>query len=453
MPVNSQTAAEPFVMTAEAEEQGQWMHALAHRLFPICRSITGNGVRESLEILREYLPGMTTHEVPTGTRCFDWTIPKEWNIRGAYVEAPDGTRVVDFADHNLHVVSYSVPIDCEMELEELDTHLFSLPDQPEAIPYVTSYYREFWGFCLAHNVRQGLKPGRYRVVIDSWLEPGSLSYGELILPGPSTEEILVSTYVCHPSMANNELSGPILGAALARWLSGRDRRYTYRFVFVPETVGAICYLSRNLEQMRANTVAGFVLTCVGDELAWSFMPSREGGTLADRAALHVLDRSLPTFDRYSFLQRGSDERQYCSPGIDLPVCSVMRSKYMTFPQYHTSLDDLSFVTARGLGESFQMHQRVLETLEGNCRPVTKVLGEPKMSDRGLRPTLGRLGSALSTMTMMNLIVYSDGKRDLIEIADLIGADAWTLHEVALQMRDAGILDLTETAGIQRGITT
>lgn len=420
--------------------EGEFMHDLAQRLWPICRSITGPGVRETLRILAEFLPDLQTHEVPTGTKCFDWTVPREWSVRAAYVEDPAGRRAIDFAENNLHIVSYSVPFEGTLELAELNEHLFSLPDQPTAIPYVTSYYKEFWGFCLAHDVRETLPEGTYRVVIDSELKSGSLTYGELILPGESEEEILISTYVCHPSMANNELSGPVLAAALARWLSGIRRRYTYRFVFVPETIGAICYLSRNLEAMRARTIAGLVLTCVGDERAWSFMPSREGDTLADRAARHVLKQYAPAFDVYSFLQRGSDERQYCSPGIDLPVCSIMRSKYMTYPEYHTSQDDLNFVTARGLGASFLVHQALIETLEANTVPVSRVLGEPMMSSRGLRPTLGRAGSALSTMTMMNLLAYADGKRDLIAIAELIGIPALDLSVAAATLRDAGLID-------------
>ncbi len=417
------------------------MHELMTRLWPICRSITGDGVRETLNILKERLPELTLHEVPTGTKCFDWTVPNEWSISSACLTGPDGEKLVDFDDNNLHVVNYSSPVDRTLSLDELQPHLHSLPDQPGTVPYVTSYYKENWGFCLPHSVRKNLRPGDYRAVINSSLTPGSLTYGELILEGRTDKEILISTYICHPSMANNELSGPVLGTALAEWVNSLDRNFTYRFLFVPETIGAICYLSRHLDEMRAKTIAGFVLTCVGDERAWSFMPSRNGETLADRTARHVLKRLAPEHTEYSFLQRGSDERQYCSPGVDLPVCSVMRSKYMTFPEYHTSLDNLEFVTAQGLADSYFLHQRMIETLEGNCLPKTIILGEPKMSDRGLRPTLGKRGSALSTMTMMNLIAYSDGLSDLVSIGETIGVSAWDLVQTARQLADLEILEL------------
>lgn len=430
-------------LRGDAAEAGKAMHALARRLFPICRSLTGDGTRETLAILSEHLPSLNLIEVPSGTRAFDWTVPDEWNIRGARLTAPNGQTVVNFDDHNLHVVGYSEPVDKVLSLEELQPHLHSIPELPEAIPYVTSYYRRNWGFCVPQHVRDALLPGNYHALIDSVLKPGSLTYGELLLPGELKDEIFLSTYICHPSMANNELSGPVVTTWLAKWIASAPRRFSYRIVFVPETIGSICYISRNLDAMKRNIIAGFNISCVGDDRSHSFLPSRAGCTLADRTALHVLKHMAPEFIRYSFLDRGSDERQYCAPGIDLPVASVMRSKYGEYPEYHTSLDDLTLVTETGLAGGYDILRRCLETMEANKVWQVTVLGEPQLGKRGLYPDTSKRGAYDAVASLMNLLAYADGAHDLMEIAEAIGVPVWELEGHCATLSEHGLLKLLE----------
>ena len=410
---------------------GKEMYYWAEKLFPINRSITGDGVRQTLAFLQRILPDLVVHSVPSGTIAFDWTVPNEWNVCAAYIEDEGKNRIIDFRDNNLHLLGYSEPVDKWVEYEELQEHLYSLPEQPDAIPYVTSYYSRRWGFCITHKQREQLtKKAKYHVVIESQLKAGVLNYGELILPGQEQKEILISTYICHPSMANNELSGIVVTAAIARELLSRDRRYTYRILFLPETIGSIVYLSRHAEQMQEKTIAGFVVTCVGDERMYSFMPSREGNTLADKVATFVLDNLVSKYTKYSFLDRGSDERQYCSPLIDLPVVSIMRSKYGSYKEYHTSKDNLSFISPKGLAKSFEILITCLDVLEENHKYKVTNPCEPQLGKRGLYPTLSRKKNMAGVREMMNFLAYATGERDIIDLCEKTSIDFKQCVEIA-----------------------
>jgi aminopeptidase-like protein len=426
------------------EQSGLEMHELMRKLWPICRSISGQGVRDSLAIMAQELPELKFHEIASGTQCFDWKVPDEWNIRDAYIVTPGGTKICEFKKNNLHVMGYSVPVNAELELEDLLSHLYSLPEIPHAIPYVTSYYKKRWGLCISQTERDGLKPGRYRAVIDSTLEPGVLNYADLVLPGESKEEVLLSTYICHPSMANNELSGPTVAIALAKWLTAiPQRRYTYRFVFIPETIGSIIYLSHNMEHLKQHTVAGFMINCVGDDRAYGFMPSRQGNSLADRAGQHALKHHAVNFDSYSFLLRGSDERQYCSPGVDLPIASLFRSKYGTYPEYHTSLDDMTLVTPGGLLGGLNSFQRAIQSIEANHLYLAQVKGEPNLGSRGLYPTISTTDTHNIVLGLINVFSYSDGLHDLLAIAELLDMPIWELAKAANSLNSHGLIGLSK----------
>jgi aminopeptidase-like protein len=416
------------------------MHDFAWELFPICRSLTGEGVRQTLARIKKELPDLRLVEVPSGTKCFDWEVPREWNIQDAWIIDPDGNKIVDFKKNNLHVVGYSIPVVGEFTLEELQPHLFSLSDQPTAIPYITSYYREFWGFCMTDILRKSLKPGKYKTKIESRLTQGHLTYGELLIPGRSKKEIFLSTYVCHPSMANNELSGPAVTTWLAKWiLKNTDRRFSYRIVFIPETIGSIVYLSRHAEELKSKMLAGYVISCVGDERTYSYLPSRHGNTLTDRVSIRALKEHAPDFIRYSFLDRGSDERQYCSPGIDLPVALITRSKFGAYPEYHTSLDDLNFVTAAGLQGAFEIYTKCIKALEASERFQATILCEAQLGKRGLYPTIGTKNSALATRVVSNLLAFSDGNYDLQDIAEKLGMTTSELRPTVARLLEEKLL--------------
>jgi aminopeptidase-like protein len=424
--------------TGSSHNLGKQLYELVGRLFPICRSITGNGVRQTLDILRDYIP-LKILEVPTGTKVFDWTVPKEWNIHDAFVEDESGNKIIDFQKNNLHVLGYSLPIDQWVSLSELQEHLHSLPEQPNAIPYVTSYYQERWGLCIAHNERLKLKEGKYRVMIDSELKDGHLTYGEYIHPGATNHEVFLSTYVCHPSMANNELSGPVVATFIAKWLASKPRRYTYRIIFIPETIGSIAYLSKHIEELKQYVVMGFNLSCLGDEHAYSYVASRYGNSPADSIASNVLSFTHPDFIKYAFLDRGSDERQYCSPGVDLPLVTLCRSKYGTYPEYHTSLDNLDFVTAEGLLGGYEFVRDCIYAAENNKIYEVICYCEPQLGKRGLYPNLSTKKSGASVKTMMDFIAYADGTNDLIQISNIIGKSVNEIVPLAERLLEAELL--------------
>jgi|MDSY01.1.fsa_nt_gb aminopeptidase-like protein len=410
---------------------GQEIYKLAKSLWPLNRSLTGDGVRETLNIIKKLLPNLKIKEVPTGTKVFDWTIPKEWKVNKAYIVDPNGNKICDFSKNNLHLVGYSTPFTGTLSLEELNNHLYSIEDQPDAIPYLTSYYKKKWGFCLTHHQRKGLSKGQYKVIVDTKLFDGSLTYGELIIKGKSKKEVFLSTYICHPSMANNELSGPTVLTYLAKWLQDHKKRgLTYRIIFIPETIGSITYLSINYKWMKKNIIAGFNVTCVGDNRAYSYLPSRDGATMSDNIAKHVLNWTDPNFIRYTWLDRGSDERQYCAPGIDLPIASICRSKYEEYPEYHTSLDTLGeVVTPKGLDGGYWVIRKALELIEKNKKFKVTVLGEPQMGKRGLYPSMSIKNIDDQTFLMMNFISYCDGKTSLLDIADKLNIPVWDLYEI------------------------
>ena len=418
---------------------------LLREIFPINRSLTGNGTRETLSVLSNLISEIQINEVPSSTKVFDWIVPDEWNIDEAYILTPSGDRICDYQVHNLHLVGYSIPIETKLSLAQLQLHLHSIPEMPNAIPYITSYYKRIWGFCITHEDRLKMEDGEYEVIIRGSLEPGHLTYGELQIPATvkTEDEIFFSTYICHPSMANNELSGPVVATFLAKWLQELPvRRYNYRFVFIPETIGSITYLSRHWQELKARVVAGFNLTCVGDDRCYSYVPTRRGNTIADQVAKHVLQHQDPKFIEYSFLDRGSDERQYCSPGIDLPVVTMCRSKYHCYPEYHTSLDNLDLVSEEGLQGALLVHQRAVICLEHNQKYRTTVLGEPQLGKRGLYPQTGTRDAAKEADRIMNVLAYCDGRTSMLEIAELINTPLWELLPIVESLRSHTLVEVS-----------
>lgn len=438
---------EALLDESRVDQFGDEMFALCKELWPLNRSLTGEGNRKTLEILKRELPSLQLREVPSGTQVFDWVVPREWVVREAWIRSPDGKKICDFSQNNLSLVGYSTAVDCEMSLEDLQGHLYSLPEQPDAVPYVTSYYSDHWGFCLSETDRANLEPGTYTVFIDSEHLEGSMSYGELLLPGLEKSEILLSTYICHPSMANNELSGIAVSWAIAKWLAQhRNLRHSYRILFLPETIGPITYLSQHLAELQKSVVAGYVLTCVGDDRAFSFVPTRHGNTLADRVAMHVLKQMDPGFQFYSWFDRQSDERQYGAPGVDLPIASMMRSKYGSFPEYHTSKDTLGeVVTPAGLVGALRAYQNAIRVLELDCYPITTTIGEPNLGRRGLYPSVSTKNTLAKVKLVRDLISMSDGHHSLLEIAEMIGTDFVTAYRLVARLVQVDLLRVSSRA--------
>ena len=428
----------------DLERSGAQIHDFAREAFPICRSITGDGVRRTLQILGRHIP-LEVREAASGTAVFDWEVPREWNIRDAWVKKADpdsvgGGRVIDFRAHNLHVLSYSVPVRRTMPLAELKEHLFTLPDAPDLIPYRTSYYQERWGFCLSHRQLESLEEGDYEVVVDSTLEPGHLTWGELFLPGESADTVLFSAHVCHPSLANDNLSGVGVCAFLAARLAEVDRRYSYRFLFIPGTIGSITWLALNREA-AGRVRHGLVAANLGDGGAFHYKRSRRGDAEIDRAVARVLADSGEPHEIEDFVPYGYDERQYCSPGVDLAVGLLSRTPWGRYPQYHTSADNLDLVRPEHLGASLERYLEVVRVLETNRRYRNlNPHCEPQLGRRGLYPTIGGAAGQEQQLALLWVLNQSDGEQTLLDVAERSGMRYATVLEAADKLKRAGLLE-------------
>jgi aminopeptidase-like protein len=422
----------------DLQEVGEELHRFAAELYPICRSITGDGIRQTLTLIQKRIP-LQISEVPTGTEVFDWTVPKEWNIRDAYIKDSRGKKVVDFRECNLHILNYSTAIHASVLLNDLRAHLFTLPEHPDWIPYRTSYYKPEWGFCMSHNQLRGLKDGEYEVCIDASLEDGHLTYGECFLPGGSSDEVLISCHICHPSLANDNLSGLTVATALAELLSGRDLRYSYRFLFIPGTIGAITWLARNRENV-GRIRHGLVLTGIGDAGGFHYKKSRRGNAEIDQAAAHVLRHCGEPSEILEFSPYGYDERQYCSPGFNLPVGCLMRSVWGTFPEYHTSADNLDFIQPSQLARSLRVCAGIVDVLENNQRYRNlNPYCEPQLGKRTLYRSTGGEAIGVEINARLWVLNFSDGEHSLLDIADRSGMPFSAISAAAELLRESGLL--------------
>ena len=420
---------------------GEEMYELISRLYPICRSITGNGVRQSLAIMREYLP-LKVHEVPTGTAVFDWTIPNEWNIKDAYIKNGRGEKIVDFKNSNLHVLNYSIPVKGNFSLAELKSHLFSLPDRPGLVPYRTSYYEENWGFCVSHSQFQEMQDAEYEVVIDSTLQPGSLTYAEYYLPGESKDECLITCHICHPSLCNDNLSGISVVLFLAKILTTKKNRLSYRFLFIPGTIGAIAWLSLN-ESNLSNIKAGLVATLLGDASPLTYKKTRNGNATIDQAVTHYLRHSGEDYRLIDFSPYGYDERQFNSPGISLPVGSLTRSQYGQYPEYHTSADNLELISGEKLEASLKAYLSIIDILDNNVIYINQISRcEPQLGTRGLYRIIKGENveeSELRKMAMLWCLNLSDGNYSLLDIADKAAISFEVIKQIAAILEKEGLL--------------
>jgi aminopeptidase-like protein len=431
-------------MDMKSNNVGSMMLKWMKDMWEFPRSITGHGTHATLDYLKQLNNDLNIHKIQSGTKVFDWEIPDEWNIYDAYIMHESGKRFAEFSKNNLHILGYSLPCNMEVSLDELLEHIYTEPNQPNVIPYVTSYYKNRWGFCMSENEKNTLPAGTYRVVIDATKEPGSLEYADLVIKGKSKKEIFFSTYICHPSMANNELSGPVLASAIIKYLLSNYQllEYSYRFVFSPETIGSIAYLSKNIKHLKENVVCGFNLSCVGDNRAYSHIESRKGDSLAD-IALKAGLIDLKNVTVYPFLERGSDERQYCAPGVDLPFCGFARTKYGEYPEYHTSADNFDVVSEEGLGGAFDVMKSIIDAFEMKLYPIAKNICEPQLGKYNLYPTVSQKGGHTDIIMRLNFLAYSDGSHSLFDISNKIQKNIKLVVLEAKTLQDKGLITMTK----------
>jgi len=437
---------------------GEKIYKIIEDLFPINRSLTGEGVRETLNYIKKQIP-VEIKEVDSGYKAFDWTVPKEWKVNDAYIANSKGEKIIDFKKLNLHLMGYSIPIDKKMYLDELEKHLYSIKEIPDAVPYITSYYSPNWGFCLSHNKRQTLEDDIYSVKIDSEHFNGVMNYGEMLIKGESEEEILLSTYVCHPSMVNNELSGPAVLTYIVKWLLNRENKYSYRILFAPETIGSIVYINKNLENLKKNLKAGMVLTCLAKDSHYSYVATKYGDSYIDNIMEKESEISK-NIKKYSFLDRGSDERQYNSANVDLPVIAFSREKFGEYKEYHNSNDDLSITSPEILNDSFEMVKKIINSIEknnftklkSNRKAVNKALKikvccEPQLGKRGLYPNISTTKTKELVQDMMNIIAYSDGTNTDNQIMKYANINKDKFSEIVSKLFDADIIERIEVENV------